>query len=104
MLQRFAIYFTLIFLFAFTQIGAAAHEVSHLSDYSKHQQQDKNSNNEQCAQCLGFAQMAGGLQSQPFVIPSNNAHFEATSSYYFNAQTSLLTAYTARAPPQIIST
>lgn len=41
MLQRFAIRFALIFLFAFTQIGVVTHEISHLNDFTKHSQQDK---------------------------------------------------------------
>ena len=103
MLQRFAIHFAFIFLLAFAQMGATTHEISHLSDFTKHSQQDKNSPAEQCGKCISYSQVASGLQSQTFILPSVEANFEATSYYCFNAQTTLLTAYAARAPPQIAS-
>lgn len=103
MLQRFAIRFALIFLFAFTQIGAVAHEISHLNDFTKHSQQDKKAPAEQCGKCISFSQVVSSLQSQAFVLPSAEAGFEAASNYYFNVQSLLLTAYAARAPPQIDS-
>lgn len=103
MLQCFAIRFALIFLFAFTQIGVVTHEISHLNDFTKHSQQDKKAPAEQCSQCISYAQAANGAQSQAFVLPSVEAGFEVASSYCFNVQFSPLTAYAARAPPQIIS-
>lgn len=103
MLRRFAIHFALIFLFAFTQLGVATHEISHLEDFTKHSQQDKKAPAEQCEKCISYSQVVNGLQSQAFTLPSFEASFEVTSSYYFNSQTSLQTAYAARAPPQTIS-
>ena len=103
MLQRVAIQFLLIFLFAFTQIGVATHEISHFSDNKKHQQQDKNTAAEQCGQCIAYAQVASGLQPQVFVLHAFETRFEFNSSSRSNLQPSLLTAYTARAPPQNIS-
>jgi len=38
MLQRFAIHLTLALLFAFTQIGVATHEISHITNGSQHSQ------------------------------------------------------------------
>ncbi len=101
MFKRFAVNFVLIFLFAFAQIGAVTHEIGHLSDFTKHSQQDKNTHGEQCKQCISYAEVASGLQSQAFVLPIVNASFIATSSYHFNSQSSLNTLYAARAPPQI---
>lgn len=100
MLQRLAVHIALVFLFAFTQMGVATHEISHLADITKHSQQGKNAPAEQCEQCISYAQVANGLQSQPFVLPGFNARFETSSSYYFNSQSTALTAYLARAPPQ----
>lgn len=98
MLQRFALQFLLIFLFAFAQIGVAAHEISHYSDAAKHQQ-DQNTAAEQCAQCLAYAQVASGLQAQPFILPTVDAQFAASTHYFFNAITRQTAAYAARAPP-----
>lgn len=103
MLKRFAVHFALIFLFAFTQIGVVTHEISHLGDFTKHSQQDKKAPTEQCGKCLSYSQVANGLQAQTFVLPGFDASFQKTSSYYFNTQSSLPTAYAARAPPQINS-
>lgn len=102
MIKRFAAHFAFILLFAFTQIGAVTHEISHFSDFAKHGQQDKNSQTEQCKQCIGYAEVANGLLSQAPVLAANNAEFIASSSYHFNFQTQLNSPYSARAPPQIL--
>lgn len=103
MFKRFALNFVLIFLFAIAQLGAATHEISHFSDITKHQQQDKNTHSEQCKQCISYAEVASGLHSQTFVFPISNAKFVSASSYHFSALSTLTTAYAARAPPQITS-
>ena len=103
MLQRFILHFVLVFLFAFTQLGLATHEISHLNDFNQHSQQDKKAPAETCSKCLSYSQVASGLQSPAFTLPNIEASFTATSSYYFNTQPSLQTAYAARAPPQIAS-
>lgn len=100
MLQRFALQFLLIFLFAFTQIGVATHEISHYSDQAQKQHQpDQNTVAEQCAQCLAYAQVASGLQAQPFVTPMLDGHFSASTGYFFNTLTRHSAVYSARAPP-----
>ncbi len=108
MLQRFAIHLALIFLFAFTQIGVATHEISHLTDKIQHSQQDqetqsKHSPAEQCAQCISYAEVANGLELSAFVIPVINTSLTATPSHFFSFQSYFNTAYAARAPPQITS-
>jgi len=103
MLQRVLIHSLLILLFAFTQIGVVTHEISHFNEVTKHSKQDKNTPVEQCGKCISYSQVASGLQSQVFTLASFDAKFEVTSSYYFNNQSSLQTAYAARAPPQTIS-
>jgi len=104
MFQRAAIHFLLVFLFAFTQIGVATHEISHYADSAKHSQQDKNSPTEQCGQCIAYAQVASGLQSQPFLLPNSDASFETTSHVDFSHYASHHAAYSARAPPITINT
>lgn len=103
MLKRFAIQFALIFLFAFTQLGLVTHEISHLDDFTKHSQQDKKAPTEQCGKCISYSQVASGLHSQAFTLPSFEAKVKIRSNYYFNNQSSLQTAYAIRAPPQTTS-
>lgn len=103
MLQRFAIHLALVLLFAFTQIGVATHEISHVLGAEKHSQQDKNTTAEQCEQCLGYAKVASGLALSAFVIPAITSDFKTASSHYFSFQSYPATAYVARAPPQITS-
>lgn len=99
MLQRFALQFLLIFLFAFAQIGVFTHEISHYSDLASQHQQDQNTAAEQCAQCITYAQVASGLQAQPFILPTFDAHFAASTHYFFNTLTRHSAVYSARAPP-----
>jgi hypothetical protein len=100
MLKRFAVNFVLIFLFAFAQMGAVTHEISHLNDFTSHHQKDKNTHDGQCAQCISFAKVAGGLSPQSFALPVVDAGFIATPNYHFSFKPHLTTAYAARAPPQ----
>lgn len=103
MLQRVAIHLALILLFAFTQIGVATHEISHVFDTKSHNQQHKNTAAEQCEQCISYAKVASGLQLSAFVIPEISALTTAVTNRYFSIQSYPSTAYTARAPPQIAS-
>jgi len=107
MLQRYILNFALIFLFAFAQIGVAAHEISHLSNSDQHtQQQDNKSKNtvaEQCAQCLSYAKVASGLATDTVVLPAISADLIADTVYFSNFASTLVCAYGARAPPQITS-
>ena len=99
MLKRVTAQLVLIFLFAFAQIGAATHEISHFSDLTKHNQQEKNTTAEQCGQCAAYAQVASGLQSHTFVLPTSDARFETATPYYFSNAFTHTSAYAARAPP-----
>lgn len=101
MFKRFVANFALIFLFAFAQIGAIMHEISHYSDYVKHSQQDKNTNHNQCAQCISYAEVAGGLPAHVFTFVSSDATFFTRADYHQSFQSHLSTHYSARAPPQI---
>ena len=108
MLQRYVIHFALVFLFAFTQMGVATHEISHLTDANQHTRQDsksqpKHSAAEQCSQCISYAKVASGLALADFVIPEIDAGITPVPAYFFSPFTSTTTAYTARAPPQTVS-
>lgn len=108
MLQRYVIHFALVFLFAFTQIGVATHEISHLTDASQHSQQDTKSQSkqaaaEQCSQCISYAKVANGLQLSAFEIPVISAGSTAAVNYFSNFKALTSSAYSARAPPQIAS-
>ena len=102
--MRFAANFALIFLFAFAQMGAVTHEISHVEDFAKHSQQDpnkqhKSTHSEQCKQCISFAKIAGGLPTQAFVLPIAPASFISSTPLSTQALSQPLTAYAARAPP-----
>ena len=106
MLKRFSIHVALIFLFAFAQMGAVTHEISHIKEPTNHGQQDpskqdQNSHTEQCAQCISFAKIAGGLAAQSFVFPVTQASFIASTPLSTPVSSQTLTAYTARAPPNL---
>ena len=108
MLQRYVIHFALIFLFAFTQIGVVTHEISHLTDQSQHskqssESQSKNTAAEQCSQCISYAKVANGLALDDFVIPKISAGTTSVPRYFFSTLTQSVTAYSARAPPQVTS-
>ena len=104
MLKRYAIHFALIVLFAFTQIGLAAHEISHVNELSQHtQQQHKKAATEPCAQCLSYAQVAGAIVPDGLFLAHFDASFSLHSKQYFNSLSNSLSAYAARAPPQKIS-
>jgi hypothetical protein len=109
MFKRFPVHLALIFLFAFAQIGAVTHSFSHVNDHAKHNKtshsqqdpskQDKSSHSEQCEQCLSFAKIAGGLQSQTFVFSLLETEF-FPATFHLNNDSSLThAAYAARAPP-----
>ncbi len=103
MLQRLAVHVTLIFLFFFTQIGLATHEISHIAVADKHTQQDKNTAAEQCEQCISYAKVANGLQLSGLDILEFAPVLSAADDFYANFHSHLTTAYAARAPPEIIS-
>ena len=106
MFKRLSIHLALIFLFAFAQMGAVTHEIGHVKDLANHSQQDpskqdKNTHNEQCGQCISFANIAGGLATQGFVLPAMQASFIARTPLSTPASSQAYTAYAARAPPHL---
>ena len=103
MLKRYAVHFALIVLFAFTQIGLAAHEISHVNEFNQHSQQDKKAAAEPCAQCLSYSQVAGAIVPDGIALAHFDASFSLHASQHFNALSKSPSAYAARAPPQNIS-
>ncbi|WP_232415544.1 hypothetical protein [Methylotenera versatilis] len=100
MLQRMFIHLSLVVLFAFTQMGIATHEISHLADLTQQNQQHKNTPNHQCEQCISHAGIENGLNSQPFVFALQQTISIAPvslKSYFFSTTSQ---HYAARAPPQ----
>ncbi len=100
MLQRIFVHLSLILLFAFTQIGIVTHDVSHFIEHDYQSQQDKNSNENQCEQCIGFAHAADNHSTPKFVFTIVSAPniFALSKDIGLFANTSFF--YSARAPPQ----
>lgn len=103
MLQRFAIHIAFVFLFVFSQIGVATHEISHVVDAAKHTQHDKNTTAEQCEQCLSYAKIASGLPLSAFAILKITSQSTTVACYHACSLAVTFAAYAARAPPQITS-
>lgn len=107
MLQRFFIHFSLVILFAFTQMGVATHEISHLSDFNqlnynqKNQQskQDKQSPNHQCEQCISHADVESALAASAILLVFNQSSYVPVSDTYFSFFNPPPRTYSARAPP-----
>ncbi len=98
MLQRLVIHLSLVLLFAFTQMGVATHEISHLTDNKQHQQ-DQNNHENQCGQCLSYSHTAVADLAPTFtfqVAPAERIFVARESSNSFSATS---TFYSARAPP-----
>jgi len=100
MLKRYAVHFALIVLFAFTQIGLAAHEISHANAFKQHSQQDKKTANEPCAQCISYAQVAGAIVPDGMVLAQFDASFSLLIPQHVHTLNNAISAYAARAPPQ----
>ena len=104
MFKRFSVHLALIFLFAFAQIGAVTHGISHMEDLAKHNhgkysQQGQNTHSEQCEQCISFAKIAGGLSAQSFVFSVLQVNSNGNIQLQTQASSQSLSAYSARAPP-----
>jgi hypothetical protein len=99
MFKRFSSAFAFILLFAFAQMGAITHEISHYKESTQQHQQDKNTHS-QCAQCISYAEVAGGLPTHSFTFSLDDASFSFANTHHTSVQSPLLTHYAARAPPQ----
>lgn len=103
MLKRFYIYVLLSMLFAVTQIGMAAHEISHLKDLTGQSQPDhKQTGSEPCTLCLGLSLIAGAVPSTPLVCPLMAGVEPAYSFVSHSFAQPFDRLYAARAPPAFI--
>lgn len=103
MFSRFFVHFCLVVLFAFAQMGIAAHEIQHLDDLTQQSQSDKKTTQEHCGQCLSFAQSANAIPTQSFVIPLSEAQFQLATAQVAQLTSRLTAPYSARAPPFSLS-
>jgi hypothetical protein len=97
--KRLFIHIGLILLFAFAQIGAATHSISHVNETKQSTQHDKKTAHTPCAQCIAYAQTADGATSTPLYLSAHFAQFALATFvlshfYHFHRQ-----SYQARAPP-----
>jgi hypothetical protein len=99
MLQRVLIHFSLILLFAFTQMGVATHSISHLAN-SNEQQQDQNNTEHQCGQCISLTHAADVNLTQSFNFTVTPAEYIFVANELSGVATALSFSYSARAPPQ----
>jgi cytochrome c-type biogenesis protein CcmH/NrfF len=99
MLQRFFVHFSLILLFAFTQMGVATHEISHLSDGKQQQQQDKNNHKSQCEQCLSYSHAANAPLAHSFTFAVAQTEHVFVACKVASTTSASTPFYNARAPP-----
>lgn len=99
MLQRIFVHLSLILLFAFTQMGVATHEISHLTDRNQPHQQDKNSHESQCGQCLTYSHAATADVSPPYVFGVTPVVQVYTLGAFASSTLTTSSFYSARAPP-----
>ncbi len=99
MLQRIIIHLSLVLLFAFTQMGVATHAVSHIADGHEQHQQDQNSHEDQCGQCLSISHLAGAdiVDTVSFSFAAAEHVLSANIAPSFSTTT--LLPYSARGPP-----
>jgi hypothetical protein len=99
MLHKWIIHIALVLLFAFTQIGAATHEISHFSNATQQTQPDQHTSTDQCSQCLAYAQSAAGTLVHAFIVPLLEATFQLSTATAPSFSSATPAHYSARAPP-----
>lgn len=104
MLQRLALHLSLILLFAFTQIGVATHEISHFADDNTQHQQEKNSHQNQCEQCLNYGHAAVADITPVFTFDVSPIEQIFSANLFVSSFSVAVSFYSARAPPKISQT
>ena len=104
MLQRVFIHLSLILLFAFTQIGVATHEISHLTSGTQQHHQDQNKSERQCEQCLSYSHAAVADLAPTFTFSVAPAEHIFTASVFTSTLSANPSFYSARAPPTTLQT
>ena len=89
----------LIFLFAFTQQAAIAHEISHLKDFT-HKTDSQNSDINSCSECISFAKLTH-INDGEFTFNLEELNHYTVFVVQPNSYESLTAIhFAARAPPQ----
>ncbi|MGQ0442998.1 MAG: hypothetical protein ACT4OH_06060 [Methylophilaceae bacterium] len=99
MLQRFLVHFSLVVLFALTQIGVVSHEISHFSENQTQSQQDQTSHESPCEKCIVYANAAANGLVHAFVFDVIHSKHTFEAGYQVSFQSTSSFAYRARAPP-----
>jgi hypothetical protein len=102
MLHRITLSLWLIVLFAFTQIGAVTHEISHYNAPTQQTHQDQHTAPDQCSQCITVAHAASGVLANAVTPLSTLAQFQLISTYSVQTTSAHSVAYSARAPPHTL--
>jgi|TARA_B110000208_G_scaffold191153_1_gene257105 hypothetical protein len=102
MTKRAFIYLSMIFLFAFSQIGVAMHSSSHFLHSYEDQQQDQNNTEHQCGQCISISHADDANVTQLFDFMVTSAEYTFIASKHPRVTTALPLVYSARAPPQYL--
>jgi hypothetical protein len=102
MFKRLYSILCLIFLFAFSQQAAIAHEISHLQDYTQKTQSDK-SDLHSCSQCISFAKLQHINEGEFVFNVEELSHYTAfvVQSHSYQSLTAIY--FAARAPPQSLT-
>ena len=99
MFKRFYSTLCLIFLFAFTQQAAIAHEISHLKDFT-HKTDSQNSDINSCSECISFAKLTH-INDGEFTFNLEELNHYTVFVVQPNSYESLTAIhFAARAPPQ----
>lgn len=102
MLKRFTIYVLVATLFALTQIGMAAHEISHFADVAGQSQSDhKHGSSEPCTLCLSLSLMAGAVPASASLSPVIALAEVRYHLAFISVQPAFSRIYAARAPPAL---
>ena len=102
MLKRILNILCLIFLVAFSQQAAIAHEISHLQDYTQKTQSDK-SDLHSCSQCISFAKLQHINEGEFVFNVEKLSHYTdfVVQSHSYQSLTAIY--FAARAPPQSLT-
>ena len=102
MLNRVLNILCLIFLFAFSQQAAIAHEISHIQDYAQKTQSNK-SDLHSCNQCISFAKLQHINEGEFVFNVQELSHYKAfvVQSHSYQSLTAIY--FAARAPPQSLT-
>ena len=99
MLKRFYSILCLIFLFAFSQQAAIAHEISHVKDFT-HKTDSHNSDINSCSECISFAKLTH-INDSEFAFSLEELNHYTVFVVQSNSYKSLTAIhFAARAPPQ----